>query len=108
MNYDLSEFNLETYGDPICFKPNSDGTLTLYYGIDVTSISLQTDAIILSNSLYPLSSPSTPSEAIDSCIPISSLKHDTWVEFAFPCVSILLVILGLSMIYHIIIKRLLP
>lgn len=107
MNYDLSEFNSETYGEPICFTANADGSLTLYFGHDAGSLSHKQDGVILADGLFPVGELTSFSDSVE-CIEINHLKHSTWVEFVFPLTSFCLVVLGLSMIYRIIIKRLLP
>ena len=108
MQYDLSEFEDTTYGTPICFLPNSDSTLTLYYGSSFTSINAQAEGVIMSNSLFPVGSISSTTEPVSHCIDLADLKHDTWTEFVFPLSSFLIILVALAMIYHIIIKRLLP
>lgn len=110
MEYDNAYLNIDNIGLPSCITPTSDSEFTAYYGYNSEAHSYggKITGIIFNNKYFPVGQYESGTYTDVLCIPISDLKHDEWVEFAFPLASILLILIALAMIYHIIFKRLMP
>lgn len=99
MQYDYSLLTSE----PDCFSIEEN--TFVFYSSDYTK---KQSGVLLDGSVYPSSIEETGTFTPQVCLGLENLHHSSYTQFVFPLLSIAICIFIAAMIYHIIIKRLLP